>query len=174
MSTALPASRFPCRDLEAWRRTLPDSRLSTKLLEGQGSPRTDYVFSVIPAIINKTGYLYIFVEMHRLVVDVVLHEEVVNAGQESHLRQGEYVHELFHGVAMRALQDREATLYSTVCSLCSHTLRRKWSSPCHRSHSWSLKARGNLHTWRLLPHQKLDWDPCTRETQILNHKCATT
>lgn len=73
------------------------------------------MFSVIPEIINKTGYLYVFVEMHRLIVDVVLHKEVVNAGQEGHLRQGEYVHELFHGVAMRALQDREATLYSIVC-----------------------------------------------------------
>lgn len=69
------------------------------------------MFSVIPEIVNKAGYLYVFVEMHRLIVDVVLHEEVVNAGQEGHLRQGEYVHELLHGVAMRALQDREATLY---------------------------------------------------------------
>lgn len=73
------------------------------------------MFSVIPEIVNKAGYLYVFVEMHRLIVDVVLHKEVVNAGQERHLRQGEYVHELLHGVAMRALQDREATLYSIIC-----------------------------------------------------------
>lgn len=49
--------------------------------------------------------LYVFVEMHWLIVDVVLHEEVINTGQEGHLRQGEYVHELFHGVAMGTLQD---------------------------------------------------------------------
>lgn len=59
-------------------------------------------------------------------------------------------------------------MFAFMSCLCSHTLRRKWSSPCHRSHSWSLKARGNLHTWQLLPHQKLDWDPCRTETQILN------
>lgn len=72
--------------------------------------------------------LYVFVEMHWLIVDVVLHEEVINTGQEGHLRQGEYVHELFHGVAMGTLQDRLATLYSVVCtsvlSLLSY-IRRK-------------------------------------------------
>lgn len=38
--------------------------------------------------------------MHRLVVDVVLHEEVVDTAQEGHLWQGEDVHELLHGVAV--------------------------------------------------------------------------
>lgn len=38
--------------------------------------------------------------MDWLIVNVVLHEEVIDAGQEGHLWQGEYVHELFHGVAM--------------------------------------------------------------------------
>lgn len=60
--------------------------------------------------------LYVFVEMHWLIVDVVLHEEVINTGQEGHLRQGEYVHELFHGVAMGTLQDTLATLSSVVCT----------------------------------------------------------
>lgn len=52
--------------------------------------------------------------MHRLVVDVVLHEEIVHAGQEGHLRQGENVHELLHGVTVGALQRREETVYSAV------------------------------------------------------------
>lgn len=43
--------------------------------------------------------------MDRLIVDIVLHEEVIDTAQEGHLRQGEYVHELFHGVAVGALQD---------------------------------------------------------------------
>lgn len=45
--------------------------------------------------------------MHWLVVDVMPHEEVVDAAQEGHLRQGEDVHELLHGVAMGTLQDRD-------------------------------------------------------------------
>lgn len=57
-------------------------------------------------------HLHVFVEVHRLVVDVVLHEEVVDAGQEGHLRQGENVHELLHGVTVGALQHRDATLDS--------------------------------------------------------------
>lgn len=52
---------------------------------------------------NRVVHLYVFVEVDGLVVDVVAHEEVVDAGQERHLRQGEYVHELFHGVAMGTL-----------------------------------------------------------------------
>lgn len=49
---------------------------------------------------NKTADLYIFVEMDWLIVDVVSHEEVVDTRQKGHLRQGEYVHELFHRMAM--------------------------------------------------------------------------
>lgn len=45
--------------------------------------------------------------MDWLIVDIVPHEEVIDAGQERHLRQGEYVHELFHCVAMGTLQDRD-------------------------------------------------------------------
>lgn len=59
-------------------------------------------------------HLHVFVEVHRLVVDVVLHEEVVHTGQKSHLRQGENVHELLHGVTVGALRHREATLRSAV------------------------------------------------------------
>ena len=48
-------------------------------------------------------YLDVFIQVDRLVVDVVPHEEVVDAGQQRHLRQGEDVHELLQGVAVRAL-----------------------------------------------------------------------
>lgn len=58
---------------------------------------------------QKMANLHVFVQMHRLIVDVVLQEEVVNTGQEGHLRQGEYVHELLHGVAVGTLQDTLAT-----------------------------------------------------------------
>lgn len=54
---------------------------------------------------QKMVNLHVFVEMHWLIVDVVLQEEVVNTGQEGHLWQGEYVHELLHGVAVGTLQD---------------------------------------------------------------------
>lgn len=48
--------------------------------------------------------LDIFVEMHRLIVNVVLHEVIINARQQGHLRQREDVHELFHTVSMGTLQ----------------------------------------------------------------------
>ncbi len=57
--------------------------------------------------------------MDGLVVDVVLHEEVVDAGQEGHLRQGEYVHELFHGVAMGTLQDSNDIIIPCSFYFCS-------------------------------------------------------
>lgn len=68
-------------------------------------------------------HLHVFVEVHRLIVDVVLHEEVVHAGEKGHLRQGENVHELLHGVTVGALQHREATLYSWLapCRTCRRT-----------------------------------------------------
>lgn len=53
---------------------------------------------------EKRVDLNVFVEMHRLVVDVVAHEEVVDAGEERHLGQREDVHELLHGVAVGALK----------------------------------------------------------------------
>lgn len=53
---------------------------------------------------HKIVHLYVFVEMDWLVVDVVPHEEVIDTAQEGHLRQGENVHELFHAVAVGALQ----------------------------------------------------------------------
>lgn len=56
-------------------------------------------------------HLHVFVEVHRLVVDVVLHEEIVDAGQKGHLRQGENVHELLHGVTVGALQHRRYVLF---------------------------------------------------------------
>lgn len=61
-----------------------------------------------------TLHLHVFVEVHRLVVDVVLHEEIVHAGQKGHLRQGENVHELLHGVTVGALQHREDAFLSAV------------------------------------------------------------
>lgn len=64
---------------------------------------------------DESFYLHVFVEMDRLIVDVVPHEEIIDTGQKSHLRQGEYVHELFHGMSMRTLQASGFTLcYSAV------------------------------------------------------------
>lgn len=62
--------------------------------------------SFLPKLVKMQTDLHVFVQVHRLVVNVVLHEEVVYAAQKGHLWQGEDVHELFHGVTMRALQDR--------------------------------------------------------------------
>lgn len=68
-------------------------------------------YAKFPKTLVKDGriitlaHLYVFVKMHWLIVDVMPHEEVIDTGQEGHLRQGEYVHELFHGVAMGTLQD---------------------------------------------------------------------
>lgn len=71
---------------------------------------------------QKMVNLHVFVEMHRLIVDVVLQEEVVNTGQEGHLRQGEYIHELLHGVAVGTLQDTLANIY-ILLSAFPHYLR---------------------------------------------------
>lgn len=62
--------------------------------------------SFLPKLGKLQTDLHVFVQVHRLVVDVVLHEEVVYAAQKGHLWQGEDVHELLHGVTVRALQDR--------------------------------------------------------------------
>lgn len=51
--------------------------------------------------------LDVFVEVDRLVVDVVLHEVVVDTAEQGHLGQGEDVHELLHGVTLGALQHPE-------------------------------------------------------------------
>lgn len=48
-------------------------------------------------------YLDVFIKMNRLIVNVVLHEVVINAWQQRHFWQGEDIHELLHGVAVRAL-----------------------------------------------------------------------
>lgn len=53
---------------------------------------------------TTASHLYVFVQMHRLIVNVVLEEVFVHTGQEGHLWQGEDVHELLHGVSMRTLQ----------------------------------------------------------------------
>lgn len=49
---------------------------------------------------KKRVHLYIFVEVNWLIVNIMLHEEVIDTGQQGHLRQGEYIHELFHCVPM--------------------------------------------------------------------------
>lgn len=48
--------------------------------------------------------------MNRLVVDVVLQEVVINTRQQSHFWQGEDIHELLHGVTVRALHERSEEL----------------------------------------------------------------
>jgi len=53
---------------------------------------------------DRSVYLDVFIQVDGLVVDVVSHEEVVDAGQQRHLRQREDVHELLQGVAMGALR----------------------------------------------------------------------
>lgn len=53
---------------------------------------------------TTASHLDVFVQMDRFIVDVVLEEVFVHAGEEGHLRQGEDVHELLHGVSMRTLQ----------------------------------------------------------------------
>lgn len=63
---------------------------------------------------TKHTNLYIFVEVDRLIINVVTHEEVVDTRKEGHLREGEDVHELFHCVAMYALQDRDDHLHTGV------------------------------------------------------------
>lgn len=73
---------------------------------------------------TRIVHLHVFVEMHRLIVDVVLHEEVVDTTQESHLGQGEYVHELFHGVAVGALQSSHLHHY-IQSSLLYHRYNRE-------------------------------------------------
>lgn len=50
------------------------------------------------------SHLDVFVQMDRLIVNVVLEKVLVDTGQERHLRQGEDVHELLHGVSVRTLQ----------------------------------------------------------------------
>lgn len=55
--------------------------------------------------------LDIFVEMHRLIVNVVLHEVIIDTRQQGHLRQREYIHELFHSVSMGTL-GKEKTSWS--------------------------------------------------------------
>ena len=70
------------------------------------------------------SHLHVFVEMDWLVVDVVPHEEVIDAGQEGHLRQGEDVHELFHGLAVGALQDSDSLHKYDVVLTCVDTDKR--------------------------------------------------
>lgn len=71
---------------------------------------------------TKHTNLYIFVEVDRLIIDVVTHEEVVDTGKKGHLREREDVHELFHCVAMYALQDRDNHLHTGVM-LCNFSIQ---------------------------------------------------
>lgn len=75
------------------------------------------------AMTGKHTNLYVFVEMDRLVVDVVPHEEVVDTRKEGHLREGEDVHELLHCVAMYALHDRDNRLCNIFVTLMSNLLQ---------------------------------------------------
>lgn len=53
---------------------------------------------------HSSLHLDVFIQVDGLVVDVVSHEEVVDAGQQRHLWQREDVHELLQGVAVGALR----------------------------------------------------------------------
>lgn len=59
-------------------------------------------------------HLHIFVEVDRLVVNIVLHEKIINAGQQGHLRQGENVHELFHALAVGTLKRTFIVCYTDL------------------------------------------------------------
>lgn len=50
-------------------------------------------------------YLDVFVEVDGLVVDIVLHEVVINGTQKVHLWERKDVHILFHCVAMGTLEE---------------------------------------------------------------------
>lgn len=76
-------------------------------------------------------YLYVFVEMDGLVIDVVPHEEVVDTREECHLRQREYVHELFHSVAMYTLQDRRSSSLCTFGASAAKLRARKCANELH-------------------------------------------
>lgn len=52
--------------------------------------------------------LDVFVQVHGFIVDAVLQEVLVHTGQQGHLRQGEDVHELLHGVPGTLQRGREA------------------------------------------------------------------
>lgn len=52
----------------------------------------------------RPHHLDVFVQVHGLIVNVVLQKVLVHTGQQGHLRQGEDVHELLHGVSVGTLQ----------------------------------------------------------------------
>lgn len=74
--------------------------LETNISEGRCKARFD-----------EQLYLDVFIKMNGLVVDVVLHEVVIDTWQQRHFWQGEDVHELLHGVTVRALYGRSEELY---------------------------------------------------------------
>lgn len=57
-----------------------------------------------PGTSPRPHNLDVFVQVDRLIVDVVLQKVFVHAGQQAHLGQGEDVHELLHGVPVGALR----------------------------------------------------------------------
>lgn len=114
-------------------------------------------------------HLHIFVEVDRLVVNIVLHEKIINAGQQGHLRQGENVHELFHALAVGTLKRTFIVCVIRICGCTNKQVqcqRCRCESPCHRSHSWSPEECDNLRTWLWPPRQKLDEGPCNRDTHL--------
>lgn len=83
---------------------------------------------------RRPFHLDVFVQVHGLVVDVVLHEEVVDARQEAHLWQREDVHELFHGVAVSTLRERREMQTRARASAPDGTGRDGFL-PCRRNRS---------------------------------------
>lgn len=62
--------------------------------------------------------LNIFVEMHRLVIDVVLHKVIVYTREQGHLGKGEDIHELFHSVPMRTLKNNRSCSQNRIPKQC--------------------------------------------------------
>lgn len=104
--------------------------------------------------------------MDRLIVNVVLQKVLVHTGQEGHLRQGEDVHELFHGVSVGTLQagrKTSETEANTTAELDS-TFTQKDSGWQHLDCSPQEKGKSsnkvNMFTLFVATHSRADISLC--------------
>lgn len=98
-------------------------------------------------------HLDVFVQVDGLIVDVVFQEVLVHTGQQRHLRQGEDVHELLHGVSVGTLRAGE-------------TLQRIWTRPrgklaldtrpLPRGKENSNNKKVKMRTWFLVIHGRAE------------------
>lgn len=129
-------STFTCMWLDfSSLRTLTPERYSNHIKDSATESARQIIANIVcsfsqnsdqgPQNNKKIVHLYVFVEMDWLIVDIVPHEEVIDTGQEGHLRQGEYVHELFHSVAMGTLQGSNYNIIFCCFYFCSVYLVRE-------------------------------------------------